>query len=611
MADPGLPQPLSLTNVSAREALDLAGPWRAIVDPYDRGEGMRFGENRTPQSPSELIEYAFATSDTLQVPGDWNSQREQLFLYEGVVWYQRGFELERRADTRVVLHFGAAHYRAKVWLNGVELGSHRGGFTPFAFEATHAARDGENDLVVKVDCTLGPRDVPTRLTDWKHYGGLTRAVRALTLPATFVARYFVQLAPGARDRIAGWVQLDGVRSRQTVTVEIPELGVEHPVETDASGFARFELAAAPEPWSPDDPRLYRVEIRAETDRVADEIGFRSLECRGADILLNGAPVFLRGVSAHEESLLHPGRAHGPDDARATLELARELGCNFVRLAHYPHDEDIVRTADRMGLMVWSEIPLYWGIDWEDPDTLANAKQQLSEIVERDRNRACVALWSISNETHPSEARNAFLAELVGHVRALDPTRLITSALFGGIGALMAALRGYVEGVLRGESPPPPKIVLDDPIAGALDVVGWNEYIGWYYSAWLAPAAGIAQADFRRAILDGMPEFEVVVPCGKPLVVSETGAGAKAGRRGGDLEIWTEDHQARVYRQQLAMLERVPSWRGLSPWILKDFRTPVRMLPEIQDGWNRKGLVSETGDKKLAFSVLQEFYRKHG
>jgi beta-glucuronidase len=601
---------LSLTHVAGRNPTRLNGSWRAVVDPYDRGEGMQFPANRVQQSPSELIEYRFETSETLEVPGDWNSQREQLFLYEGIVWYQRHFELTRAPDTRVVLHFAAAHYRAKVWLNGQEIGAHEGGFTPFAFDISAAAVNGENDLIVKVDCTLGSTDIPTRLTDWKHYGGLTRDVSVLTLPETFIERYFVQLARGQRGRIEGWVQLNGARAAQTVTVAIPELGVECVVETDASGYATIGFDAAPDLWSPEEPRLYRVEIRSETDAIEDEIGFRTLERRGADILLNGTPIFLRGISAHEESVLHPGRANGAEDAAATLELVRELGGNFIRLAHYPHNEDIVRAADRLGVMVWSEIPLYWGIDWENLDTLENAKNQLREIIERDRNRAAVILWSISNETHPSDERTSFLSTLIDHVRGLDSTRLVTSALFGGLGDLLRALRGYVESTLRGEPAEPVKIVLDDPIAEKLDVVGWNEYIGWYYSAFLAPASDIPQADFRRAILDGMPDFEVEVPSGRPLVVSETGAGAKFGKRGDDLEIWSEEYQARVYRQQLRMLERVPNWRGLSPWILKDFRTPMRMLPGIQDGWNRKGLVSETGEKKLAFGVLQEFYQKH-
>lgn len=602
-----------ISHVSGRRATSLNGAWHAIVDPYDRGEGQGFASNRKPESPSELVEYAFDTSDTLEVPGDWNTQREQLFLYEGVVWYQRYFELDAGVlgppDGRWFLHFGAAHHRAKVWLNGAPVGEHVGGFTPFAFEVSEAIRPGRNDVVVKVDGALGDDDVPTRLTDWKHYGGLTRDVQLLELPGTFIESYFLQLAPDAPDRIRGWVQLDGPRARQEVRVVLPELGVEHAAMTDENGRAALDFPAHPERWSPSQPRLYTVELSADTDQLHDQIGFRTVERRGPDILLNGEPVFLRGISLHEESLLHAGRAHSQADAEASLALARELGANFVRLAHYPHDEYTVRAADRLGVLVWAEIPLYWGIAWENEATLAAARAQLSELIERDRNRAAVVLWSISNETPPTDARTAFLSALIAHVRALDDSRLVTSALFGGLGNLLRELRAFVERRRAGESAEPLEIVLDDPIADQLDVVGWNEYLGWYYSAFLARAAEIPESEFREIVLEGMPEFRIEVPSGKPLIVSEFGAGAKQGRHGGELEIWTEEYQARVYRQQLRMLRNAPTWRGLSPWILKDFRTPLRFLPGIQDGWNRKGLVSETGEKKAAFAVLREFYRE--
>jgi len=543
------------------------------------------------------------------VPADWNTQRPELFLYEGVLWYQRRFETRVAPGRRSFLRFGAVCQRAKVWLNGELVGEHSGGFTPFALEVTDQVRSGESALVVKVDSFHREDDVPSRLTDWKHYGGITRDVLLVELPETFVDQACVQLAAGDSGRIAGWVQLEGPEAAQSVRVLIPELGVEHAVETDGDGFARFEITATPEPWSPEAPHLYDVEIAAETDSLGERVGFRTIGVRGKDILLNGVPVFLRGISLHEESILHGGRAHGEADARALLGLARELGCNFVRLAHYPHDESMARVADELGLLVWEEIPLYWGISWESEQTFASARAQLTELVERDRNRASVIFWSISNETPPGPARDRFLTRLVAHARALDPTRLVTSALFGNLGRLLNGLREFVEARMRGEAPEPPAFVLEDGLAEHLDVVGWNEYLGWYYSAILARANGWTEREVREIVLEGMPTFRVEVPSGKPLVVSEFGAGAKQGRRGGSLDLWTEDYQARVYRQQLAMLGNAPALRGLSPWILADFRTPIRWLPGVQGGWNRKGLVSETGERKLAFEVLREAYEK--
>jgi beta-glucuronidase len=289
-----------LANPLSRSHGSLAGEWRFIVDPYDRGETQRFFECRSGHAAGELVEYDFEASESLVVPGDWNTQRPELFLYEGVAWYQRRFEVNVAPGRRYFLRFGAVCQRAKVWLNGKWVGEHGGGFTPFALEVTDQVRDGESSLVVKVDSLLGPHDVPTRLTDWKHYGGITRDVLLIELPETFVDQACVQLAAGDSGRIAGWVQLDGPRARQSARVLIPELGVDHAVETDEAGFAPFEIAAAPALWSPEAPRLYDVEIRAETDSLLERVGFRSIEVHGQDVLLNGAPLFLCGISMHEE-----------------------------------------------------------------------------------------------------------------------------------------------------------------------------------------------------------------------------------------------------------------------------------------------------------------------
>src|SRR5262249_29378887 len=145
---------------------------------------------------------------------------------------------------------------------------------------------------------------------------------------------------------------------QKVTIRIPELKVSAEATADKDGLLRFVLdAPSLELWSPEKPKLYRVEITTGGDRVSEEIGFRTIETRGIDILLNGKSIFLRGIDMHEEPVNRPGRAHGEADARTLLGMAKELGCNFVRLAHYPHDESMVRNADRMGLMVWSEVPV--------------------------------------------------------------------------------------------------------------------------------------------------------------------------------------------------------------------------------------------------------------
>jgi len=570
-----------ITNTEGRKMMSLDGQWQVIVDPYESGyydyryqpSDNGYFKNAKPKSKSDLIEYDFDKSATLKVPGDWNTQTDQLFFYEGTVWYKKSFDYQRHPDTRLFVYFGAANYFADVYLNGEKLGQHEGGFTPFNFEVTKLVRDTGNFIVVKVDNKRRRDAVPTLMTDWWNYGGLTREVKLIETPATFVNDYMVQLQRGSRDHVTGWVKLAGDKLTQKVSVRIPEAGVTKTFTADGSGLAAIDFNADLKLWSPENPKLYEVFIEAETDRVRDLIGFRSIETRGTDILLNGQPIFLRGVCIHEEAPLRGGRAYSREDAVTLLSWAKELGANFVRLAHYPHNEFMIREADRMGIMVWSEIPVYWTIQWENPATLENARNQLGEVIARDKNRAAIVIWSVANETPLSDARLSFLRNLISHARTLDPTRLLSAAME----------RHYLDDKTQ---------MIDDPLAEYLDVLGCNEYVGWY---------------------DGLPEkadgLEWKSKYQKPLVMSEFGGDALFGHHGDALTRWTEEYQENIYQHQIGMLKRIPFLRGTAPWILMDFRSPRRALPGIQDFWNRKGLISDRGERKKAFYVMQRWYQE--
>jgi len=567
------PQPATLiANVPGRAIQSLNGVWRTIVDPYETGLSARFYEDRKPKDKRDLVEYDFDASPTLNVPGDWNTQRLDLFFYEGPLWYKRGFTYHKREGMRTFVHFGAANYLARVYLNGTKLGEHEGGFTPFDFEITNTVRDGDNFLIVEVNNVRRADGIPSLNNDWWNYGGLTRDVDLVDVPRTFIRDYFVQLAKGSTTQVAGWVQLDGATQPGRVTIEIPEAHIKQDLTTDASGRGEFSFAAKLELWSPERPKLYRVMISGAGDSVEEEVGFRSVETRGTQILLNGKPIFLRGISMHEEAPFRGGRAFSVEDDQTLLGWVKELGCNFVRLAHYPHNENMARVADKMGLLLWEEVPVYWGNDWTNPKTLEVAEEQMRDLVDRDKNRAAVALWSLSNETPISPERTDFLKSMAAYTRQLDSTRLITSAMNE---------RKY-DG--------PNTRVEDDPLGEFLDVLGVNEYVGWY---------------------DGPPEdadrleWKIVYP--KPVIVSEFGAETPFGSHGDVAARWTEEYQADLYRRQFGMLRRMPSLAGMTPWLLMDFHSARRFLPGVQDYYNRKGLISDRGQRKQAFYVLQKFY----
>ena len=571
-----------ITNVEGRKSISLNGQWRTIVDPYETGyydyrlqpSKNGYFKDAKPQTKSDLIEYDFDTAETLNVPGDWNSQQERLLLYEGTIWYKKSFDYQKKPNTRIFVYFGAANYVADVYLNGEKLGRHEGGFTPFNFEITSLVRERANSLIVKVDNKRRRDAVPTVNTDWWNYGGLTRDVMLIETSATFVQDYSIQLQKGSSQQVAGWIKLNGDRLSQKVTVRIPEANISKSFTTDANGYAEIGFSAELTRWSPDEPKLYDVIVETDSDTVRDRIGFRNIDVKGSDILLNGKSIFLRGISIHEEAPFRGGRAFSVEDARTLLGWAKELGCNFVRLAHYPHNENMIREADRMGLLVWSENPVYWTIQWENPATLENARTQLSEMIARDKNRASVIIWSMANETPVEEPRLVFIKNLAERARNLDPTRLISAALE----------RHYI-----GQTTTQ---MIDDPLGEYLDVIGCNEYVGWY---------------------DGLPEkidrleWETIYQ--KPLIMSEFGADALYGKHGDALTRWSEEYQEDLYRRTITMLKKISFLRGTSPWILTDFRSPRRPLPGIQDFRNRKGLISDRGEKKKAFYVLEEYY--HG
>ena len=575
-----------IANIGGRSTTSLNGRWQAIVDPYDVGfldyraqplkNNNAFFKNYKPKSKSELVEYDFDTAGYLNVPGDWNTQRESLLFYEGTVWYKRSFDFAKSTKKRLFVHFGAANYHASVYLNGEELGQHEGGFTPFDFEITDRVRAQDNFLILRVNNTRGIDQVPTVNTDWWNYGGITRPVTLVEVPETFIQDYSLQLEKGSTNQIKGWLQLNGPQLRQSVTLRISETGLSKTFQADGGGRVEFSFSANLTLWSPENPKLYTVELSTETDHLTERIGFRSIAVRGTDILLNGKPLFLRGISIHEESPLRSGRAWSEDDARTLLGWAKELGCNFVRLAHYPHNEAMLRMADQMGVLVWEEVPVYWTIQWENAGTLRNAENQLNELITRDRNRAALIIYSVANETPISEARNRFLSQLIQQAHSSDPTRLVSAAL-------------QEEEVQNGGRL---SIRINDPIASELDVMGGNEYIGWY-------AHSIADLD----ITDWSSKYD------KPMILSEFGADALFGKHGDAQIRWTEEYQGALYQHQIAMLKRIPFLRGTTPWILKDFRSPRRTLPGIEDYFNRKGLLSDHGEKKKAFFVLQEFYQE--
>ncbi|UTN03958.1 beta-glucuronidase [Flavobacterium bizetiae] len=568
-----------LSNISARNNITLNGKWSYIVDPLENGyydyrlmpfKNNGFFENKKFNT-TDLTEYNFATSATMDIPSDWNSKDERLFFYEGTVWFEKDFNYKKSSQTKGILHFGAVNYDAKVYVNGKLAGSHVGGYTPFNFDVTDLLVDGNNFVVVKVDNKRHKDSVPTVNMDWWNYGGITRDVTLAQVPNTYIEDYLVQLDKKDRTKISGWVKLNSETANQSVSITIPELKIKKSITTDAKGMAYFEIKTNPVLWTPEKPKLYDVTIDKADESIADKIGFRTIETKGKEILLNGKKVFLRGISIHEEAPFRSGRGWSTEDAVTLLTWAKELGCNYVRLAHYPHNENMVREAEKMGLMIWSEVPVYWTISWTNPDTYANAERQLHDMIYRDKNRCGIVIWSIANETPHGDDRDIFLSKLAKYARTQDNSRLISMAM---------------------EVTKSPNNVntLHDNMNEYVDIVSFNQYLGWY-----------------RGTNESCKDMQWIIPYNKPVIISEFGGEALQGLHGDKTQRWNEEYQEELYVQNTQMFNRIEGLAGVSPWILVDFRSPRRQLPNIQDFFNRKGLISDQGIKKKAFYVMKDWY----
>lgn len=566
----------AMINIQSRNTTSLNGYWNVIPDPIGIGEWRQVWLEKKPRLKTDFIEYSFEGGPQLKVPGDFNSQMCELTYLEGIVWYKKEFSYSLNAEKRLFIHFGAVNYLADIYLNGEKIGSHEGGFTPFQFEITKKVKAGANSLIVKVDNKRLKNGLPGLGYDWFNYGGITRDVNLVETGHTYIEDYSIQLRKGSQKEVSGWVKLNGGNKRQRVKVKIPELGLVYSTRSDSAGMARLQFTSSFKPWSPDNPKLYKVLVESETDTIKDEIGFRNIEVRGNKIFLNGKLVFLKGVNIHEENPYKGARAFSKDDAVLLLNSAKELGCNLVRLAHYPHNENMVKQAEKMGLMVWSELPVYQHIEFSDAAVPLKMELMMKEMVRRDRNRCSIIIWSLSNETYTSTSkRSEELAGLTKKCREIDSTRLITHVINN---------QGYENNTFN----------VWDTLYRYTDIISLNEYIGWY-----VPWQG-KPADTKWKLPD------------KPLFISEFGGEALYGSKHGPTDeaaFWTEEYQEQIYTDQLKMFSTIPNLSGICPWLLFDYRSTGRMHPVYQRGYNRKGLLSEKGEKKKAWYIMQGYYNR--
>ena len=620
--------------IDSRNSLTLNGKWHYIVDPMNNGlpEESFFGgfpANKTQKNNLERVEFSFEDAETMNVPGDWNSQNENLFFYQGPVWFYKKFNYSLQPNELVHLYIGTSNFSTKIFINGKIVGAFNSGYTAFNFEVSKFLKDGDNFIIIQVDNTLSANSVPTQKTDWWPYGGILGDVQLVSTPKTFIQNASLQLSDISSNEIKLKVYLNEPISKK-VNLSIPELGINLDFLSDPEGSINQKITLDNVIlWDVGSPKLYDVAISTESDVISDRIGFREIKVIGEKILLNGNQIKLKGISMHAEPIGEDGFAFSKEHFKNLLNTAQDLKVNFIRASHYPYTRHISQLCDELGILLWEEIPVYWNINWLNVVTKTSAITMLTQMIHRDWNRASVIIWSIGNETPFSDSRMDFMIDLKKTADDLDSSRLISAALLSGSveqfrsltyflakeGLKHSFVNDYEKAIFKQivtqlqplyGSMDTFRINIKDPLAEHLDLIAYNEYFGWYYTSFIVDQLGVEESTLRKLMFNLMPSIKIESQYKKPIHLSEFGAGAKRNYKA-DGGIWSEEYQEDVYRHQLEMIQNNDQIQGLSPWILKDFRSMMRPLAGVQDFYNRKGLVDEDGKKKKAFKVLRQFY----
>ena len=551
-----------------RKKESLNGHWHYAVDQYDTFIRQKwFEENYYDGGGNTLpVDFSFDEWELMTLPCCWNTTDKMYMLYEGSMIFTRKFLYAKQSDDeRMILKIGAANYLCRVFINKKYVGMHRGGSTPCYFDITDFL-EHDNRIIIQADSARRNEQVPPSNTDGFNYGGIYRDIELIRVPKVHIKDFKIALEPDSGfKKIRACVTLsEAVNEKAVLTIDELHISEEISVE---NGKGEIIFEATPELWSPEAPKLYDVSLSCLTDTVRDRVGFREIRRSGMDIILNGKPIFLRGISCHEDSVSN-GKALTDEERIENIRAAKELGCNFMRVAHYPHSERMAQLADEMGLLLWEEIPVYWEVHFWSEDTYSDAENQLRELITRDFNRASVIIWSVGNENSDTDDRLKFMGSLAECARKNDPTRLVSAACLVNF----------------------EKNAIEDRLEQYLDIIGVNEYCGWY------------TADLRM-----LPELFQNSDPKKPVIITEFGADAYPGLRGTVTDKGTEDCQAFVYEKQIENIRKIPYIKGMTPWILHDFRCPRRTSVN-QRYYNTKGLLSaDKKHKKSAFYVLRDFY----
>jgi beta-glucuronidase len=558
---------------------DLDRDWQFRADPDRTGDASGW----TSRIPLD--------TESVNIPHTWNIGR--LHDYLGVAWYFQRFEMPPHAPgAHIELHFGATFYSARVWLNGRELGSHEGGFTAYSFDITpHLS--GMNVLAVRIDNRPGiatipgfaERGAPQARYDWWTYGGLVRDVWLTTTGPAWVVRQNIRTArstEGAvvRDRIF----LKSVFARRTpITVRVTAFGPDNRAEASATrsiplgaGTADVALSlelAHPKLWNIDQPNLYRLAVELEDrnhkllDENSDTYGVRTVEIRDRHLLLNGERVRLTGMARHEDSPWE-GLAETPGTMRHDYDDMKRLHTTLSRPVHYPQNPFVLDYADRHGILLIPEIPVWQFSEAQlsDPRVLALAQRQMREMIEQAGNHPSIFGWSVANESATGTPGGiAYFRAMRDMIRKLDPDRFVSFA----------------------DDNLPKLERADQSAANDADFLMMNQYFG----SWHGPAS---------ALVPALDKVDALFP-GKMVIISEMGFAGFFAKSPAE----ADQTRIRTMQEQMPLLAARDWIGGTILWCYQDYKSPRNLWPGETEGYVEHGVVDEARQRKPSYEVWKQ------
>ncbi len=581
----------------SRDLKELNGLWDFQAD--TAGEGRAAGWFRNGPPKPQLM----------AVPASYNDVTQDAALRDhvGDVWYARTFFVPAAwRGQRVVLRVGSACHHGTVWVNGVQVAEHKGGYLPFEAELSAGVTfGGANRVVIAVSnrldwTTLPPGDLQAgqfgnlpypagyRTQEYYHdffnYAGLHRAVRLYTTPATYIRDLAVRT--DLHDD-AGLVRVETEVAGGPAEIACRLLDATGN-EVAAARGAHAELRVPRvHPWGPGHPYLYTLEVTATTPQGRDvyrqPVGIRTVAVRDGRFLLNGKPFYFRGFGMHEDADVR-GKGHDPVNALKDFNLLRWIGANSFRTSHYPYAEEVLQLADRLGFLVIDETPAvgfyFFGGGKGDvfaPEHAGAAMQAhhlqvMREMVARDRNHPCVVMWSVANESATQEAgARAYFAPVFAETRRLDPTRPVT---------LVQCI----------DAP-------GDTIGDLCDVICVNRYYGWYTDS---GHLEVVTAQLTAYLREWHKRY------GKPLFLTEYGADTLAGSHSDPPVMFTEEFQVQYLQRCHAALDGLDFIIGEHVWNFADFATKQGTTRVIG---NRKGVFTRQRQPKMAAHELRARWSK--